>query len=244
MNIGIQVSEDVADRSPDVEEADGKHITWSEYCEWRKTKTPSIEDRALSIVRMHTPEIDELSQATHEFIGEVGEMLQLVVSGGDGILADEEVRKKLKDEIGDVVFTAMWAMQAWGLNWDEDINASMDYFGEWPDIREFFQKAIDEAKLNSGERGEALTRWHSALLTCAISASAYAMAIANYYKKLRYRSTPPSGIGSRAISDIYCCMSHVSAICSLCGISPEEPARSNMAKIDARWPSGVAINAN
>jgi hypothetical protein len=60
-------------------------------------------------------QVDDVCQATHEFVGEVGELAEMIGQHGIKVFWGER-RPKLIDECGDILFTGSWLIEAWARN--------------------------------------------------------------------------------------------------------------------------------
>lgn len=114
-----------------------KLVPWPTYCDWRQTKcrpydllngpklattipepiTLSAEqmDRAIPVQFERRRSLEEIDQATHELVGECAELAELVMENGPLSFVGD-VREKLIDECGDILFCGCWALDAWGHN--------------------------------------------------------------------------------------------------------------------------------
>jgi hypothetical protein len=71
------------------------------------------DDYLSALVRVE--QVEDVCQATHEFIGEVGELAEMVGEHGIKVLWGDR-RPKLIDECGDILFTGAWLIEAWARN--------------------------------------------------------------------------------------------------------------------------------
>lgn len=88
-------------------------LTWASYCDWRATKCPvrTAEDLNSNILDL------ERLQAIIELGGEVGEVAETLGTHGPQCFdINGEGHDELIDELGDVIFTATWVLDAWQTN--------------------------------------------------------------------------------------------------------------------------------
>lgn len=105
-----------------------KLVPWPIYCDWRQTKCRPYDHASLSkLAADPTADLpifaskdreratEEIDQATHELVGECAELAEQIMENGPLSFVGD-VREKLIDECGDILFCGCWALDAWGHN--------------------------------------------------------------------------------------------------------------------------------
>lgn len=233
-------------------------LTWPTYLAWRKTKTrpfdylngPALatvvpeqilDPEALSAAeavshRARERSLEEIDQATLEFIGEVAELGELFTEHGPTVFWGN-LRDKLIDECGDILFCATWAFDAWGAN----------PLAEADDLE--LMRVTDENELTAfaaaiagNQMGIVLgnARFVSMLggmvFNLMLSAQTNAGLTANAFKKLRYQRRAQDV--EKQIGRIANVLIVVNQILIVANSSVEEALKVNMRKLDARRPGG------
>jgi len=241
-------------------------LTWPEYCKWRRTKCrpytnrfgvagvgePRLESLPAQYDSDQHRALEEIDNATLQFIGEVAELGELFATVGPRALFDEtpmgsplpgkpgkSPRSKLIDECGDILFCGAWVMDAWGLN-------PLDAGPEMADlelIRVTDKNPLARVAILLGEsNGEILDDGafaqfvQSAVTGFLLGALTHSGLLANSFKKLRYHRTPqnPEDQVGRVVN-VLACINH---LLIMANSSVEDALKSNMRKLDARYPNG------
>jgi NTP pyrophosphatase (non-canonical NTP hydrolase) len=216
-------------------------LTWRQYSEWRKTKCPPQEIRAPIW-------LDELDQAIHEFVGECAELSAVVQQVGPWALepASRE-RLKVRDEVGDVIFTGCWVMDC----------LDPAFFGQRGPVsngfltsREFHEKtAIDVIKATSRATLEDFSRapegtqrvvmaWIGDVKDALLEILTHAGQLSNRFKKLRYHRSMEGYHAQQQVESTFHAFVALDVLATLCGIGLEDAAMANMEKLDRRFPKG------
>jgi NTP pyrophosphatase (non-canonical NTP hydrolase) len=196
-------------------------MTWREYCAWRRTKTPprdlegpnsgelvflQREAKTGAGIVKGAAQIEEITQASLELIGEVAELFEAIVIRG-------RPRAQLLDEVGDVIFCAVWALDAWSRNplSDREDLKTRERPAPPPDVpRDLFWRILP------------------ALLEAGL--------LANAVKKLRYQRVLPDVAAQT--EHILVTLDAVALLLASSGISLDEAIQHNMDKLNKRYPSG------
>ena len=222
-------------------------LTWPQYCDWRKTKCRPFDysnaEMATNVpdteIARNTPErlraLEEIDQATLEFIGEVAELGELFMENGPNVFFDH--RAKLIDEAGDIFFCGMWVLDAWGNNPfvgtdDLEMLRVTDNDG----LASFAQvMAGNPAKAVLGN-AKFVTMLGGLVFNLLIATQTYAGMLANSFKKLKYqrRAQPVDRQVQRVATTLF----HVNQILVLANSCVEEALTVNQRKLDARYPDG------
>lgn len=225
-------------------------LTWPKYLAWRKTKCrpydyengPKLVNLAVNDAFHGTPDnnkaraLEEIDQATHEFVGEVAELGELLMSRGP--MAFYEDRSKLVDEIGDVLFCGAWVLDAWGKNPLNDATdeleiidiSSMDRLQAIADM--LAKCPIEKAVEIPGFMDEL----GSSVMSLFTQASVQAGLLCNSYKKLRFQCREQDV--DTQVARVVAVFVIVSQILGIASASVEDALRTNMRKLDARFPEG------
>jgi hypothetical protein len=226
------------------------NLDWRTYSEWRRTKCPPPECRGAIWM-------DELDQAIHELIGEIGELATLLMSNGPfTLISDPEsakLRKAVKDEIGDVIFTASWvfdcidpsffgtrgriaeaflpaeARQALYQTHQDIVGLNLS-----PGLLNMFHKLNDDAQA-------VVQFWISQVESTLFTIFNNAAPISGRFKKLRWhRMGSPGGANPfyEQAQNLFNVMVGADAICTLTGMTMLSCVVANMAKLDQRFPDG------
>jgi hypothetical protein len=192
--------------------------------------------------------IEEIDQATHEFVGELAEIAELFLENGSGTFFGD-IRTKLIDECGDAIFCGCWALDAWGQNPlsgltpeagvelvrfpDRDPNAdeyqSEDYI---PSIRD----AIAECGTPEDLQGDAASLAFIRSFETIVIMLANAGLTSNSFKKLKFqRRDQDHGIQNYRVINA---MSQVNVLLIMANSSMAEAMASNRKKLNARFPHG------
>lgn len=229
-------------------------LTWASYAAWRRTKCrpcdhvrwPSVATVISDAVPLDAVDafkrdraLEEIDQATHEFIGETGELGELFTEIGTGVFFGDS-RVKLIDECGDIYFCGLWALDAWGHNPLDDASISdLEFIRVEDDSNPLAQFAIAIANykpdvlLNSKNFVQDLA---SLVMPMLVSAMSNAALTANSFKKLRFqrREQKVAIQVERIITTLFM----VNQILIIANSSVEEALISNQRKLDARFPNG------
>jgi NTP pyrophosphatase (non-canonical NTP hydrolase) len=191
------------------------------YCDWRMTKT-------LPRPPGHP---EALSQATHELVGEVAELGELVQAIGTPY--GPEFQRKLLSEVGDVFFCACWALDAWGAPWLlRDAWADPAAMAEAPEVCE--AQEVGRAWRRDGNT----SNLRRALQSLAFEMGVHAGLTADLCKKRLYqgREVPAVDPGTRLLL----VLRGAATILALFDLTPSEALEANVRKLDARYPDGPA----
>lgn len=264
INIGLRIVTDASasvERAPRPEPApapslavvhgeDGEHDTpppgasvsdWKSYAAWRRTKCPS-ETARYSDNMEPKDAILMLLNATLGLCGEAGEMVELWARHESACLVVPAVRSKLIREIGDILFYAVWCIDA--LTADNPLVLADPTYPDRPfallpdeDIREeaMAGRAILAMGENSFNPATAAVAEHAAKLAAMVGAEAGLFA--DCVKKLVFHAKPPANRGDmveRVLSAIMLC----ERMLAMLGTGLEEAALVNVQKLDSRYPHG------
>lgn len=230
-------------------------ITWPEYIAWRKTKCrpfdykqhPSVAtydsmrcniDPDFDFDAVKARALEEIDQATHELVGEVAELGELMsVSGIQAFYGD---RSKLIDECGDIFFCACWALDAWGLNPLEKAPEGEGVELLSPDeddprlnLGRFIATYPAERAVTSANFVHDITR---TILSDMLAMQTAAGLTSNSFKKLRFQRREQSV--ETQVSRIAEVLMLTAGILLLAHSSVEEALKVNQKKINARYPNG------
>lgn len=212
----------------------------------------------------------DVAQATLEFVGEVGEMAEMVMCHGVKVFWGER-RKKLIDECGDILFTGAWLIEAWCRNpypiseVEEDpaaiptLKALLDerpfpnillgatdtelYRFEPEDIHAQIATVIISnggMALMKNERFVATAA--SVLLQDASTALTHAAVLSNHAKKLIYQAKERDA--KECVERVIAVFQATNFILCMANSSIEEAMIVNRAKIDARYKDGYFPGVN
>jgi hypothetical protein len=202
---------------------------WHSYAQWRVGKTPprNLEDKF--------ERTQELCHATLEFIGEVAELTELAAIGPGLLITNEDSRNNLVDEIGDVFFTGVWAMDAWGIN---PLATTKQHTGV--ELISYNQKRLIDpisSELISGlVSPDTEARARAMFNQNALSMSYKAGLTANALKKHIYQSRPQKVLDQ--VNRIAEAMVAAANILALTGTSVSDCLVRNIIKINRRFPNG------
>jgi hypothetical protein len=223
-------------------------LTWDQYLAWRKTKcrpydyangpalatSTKTADLDLPFPKRERA-LEEIDQATLEFIGEVAELAELFLKHGPAAFYGAD-RAKLIDECGDVFFCGAWVLDAWGRN---------PLYGA-DDLE--FVRVTDEDPLSrvavilGTNPLEALARTPvvgvlgGMVLNALNVAQAHAGLLANSFKKLKYQRREQDV--TRQVERVATVFFQVNQILILANSSVEDALLANKGKLDARYPDG------
>lgn len=223
--------------------------TWSEYCEWRKTKCPPPEFRGAVW-------LDELDQAIHEMIGEMGELTYLMTENGPFFMANDpevaKIRRHLEDEIGDLIFTTSWVFDCIDPSFFGTRGRIVEGFLP-SDQREAVRATYDDIKrlnLSPGilnqlhkapdEVQSIVMFWLNQVNGTLLTMFSNAGLISNRFKKIRWHriSTQNGNPFYDQAQNLFMLMVGLDAICTLTGISMTNAVYRNRVKLDQRFPDG------
>jgi hypothetical protein len=226
--------------------ADGNPVTsltWPVYNAWRQTKT---KRRNLGD---YPEQVEELDQATHEFIGELAELAELVGSAGPAAFY-EPTRAKLIDECGDCFFCGTWAAEAW-LRFApagavvNPLATEQPEFGvelfitdeSNPGLPNLMARALATNPLEvvAADR-DFLSNLGVTVLAHSANALMYAGLTSNAFKKLAYQER--SQDVEEQVDRIVSALVNVNMILLLASSTVAEALRVNQAKLNARYPDG------
>lgn len=211
-------------------------LTWDGFLAWRKTKCRPFDRTAFPFPYMEQPRIlEEIDQATHEFVGEVAELAQLFAENGPSVFFGD-LRTKLIDECGDILFCAAWALDSWGLNpLYEATDLEIVRVPSDSDTA-FYAHCIDiegEKVLNDGKF---VCHLGAAVINLLLHAQTNAGLLCNSYKKLRFQRREQSvDVQVGRIATVLISVNHLLLIA---GSNVEEALKVNQRKLDARYPQG------
>jgi hypothetical protein len=219
----------VVEHSP--EPIEEPRLTWAKYIEWRKGKCPPAEGR---------PELDEVNQAIHEFVGEVAELGELFLEYGAETFV-EPVRTKLVDVCGDILFCACWVMDAYGQNPIDDTDG-IELLRFEPG-----HTLLQMAELIAAKWSDTDQKLHSRVTSvlegvyqrAMLEAQTNAGLLCNSYKKLRYQRRAQDV--SVQISRVVGVLITVNQFLVLASSTVLDALLVNTAKLDVRFPDGHTI---
>ncbi len=218
-------------------------LTWPVYNAWRQTKT---KRRNLGD---YPEQVEELDQATHEFIGELAELAELIGSAGPAAFY-EPTRAKLIDECGDCFFCGTWAAEAWMRFAPKGavvnpLAAEQPDFGvelfitdeSNPGLPNLMARALATNPLEvvSADR-DFLSNLGVTVLAHSANALMYAGLTSNAFKKLAFQER--SQDVEEQVDRIVSALVNVNMILLLASSTVAEALRVNRAKLDARYPDG------
>lgn len=199
------------------------------YGSWRKTKCRPRDDT------IEAERLEDLDQATHEFVGEVAELGELLLHGQGTEIFKRPRLGRLVDEIGDIWFTGMWLLDAW------QVNSLVGEDGPHPN-RVVPTDELETAQqmaviIESGEaEGEAVDVIMGAAGVLAFQMGIFAGLLCNAFKKERWqqRKQDPEVQGER----IRAVLSLSAHLLAMAGCEVSNALASNMGKLDRRYPNG------
>jgi hypothetical protein len=209
------------------------HESFPRYCAWRATK---CRLRDITVPEQHLEELDE---STHQFVGEVAELGELLIKNDVRTFYVPETRAKLLSEAGDVFFCGLWLLDAIRLNVfraeeaprpnaiqsDEELSFGRrvgDALGDLPADTE-----IDEESKRSILFVVASMSWQMCV---------NAGLLCNDYKKIRWQQTPqPRKDMANRVGNVLCQTAHLLAMGRF-GV--EDALARNIEKLDIRFPDG------
>jgi hypothetical protein len=225
-------------------------LTWPIYIAWRKTKCkPRNLARHLEpgdAILDNEPEfrdtfpkqewIEEIDQATLELVGEVAELGELFEDNGPGTYYGDK-RLKLIDECGDIFFCANWAMDAWSVNPLAAIDSIELIDVSKADAIQMFARVIREIAPEDSFKNENFLSGLAAVTYKQISVMQTSTGLtANSFKKLKFQRRKQDY--DVQIDRIMTALAAANVILVLANSSVEEALRSNIKKLDARFPLG------
>ena len=224
-------------------------LTWDEYLAWRKTLCRPFAgegtEYALNPDMLTGNEeketakrraLEEIDQATLEFIGEVAELAELALKHGP-MLYFESLRDKLIDECGDIFFCGVWALDAWGKNPfygadDLEMVRVTDQDGA-AIVAQTIATQPMRACLRNPKFVEVLVGTTANLL---IAAQTNAGLLANSFKKLKYQRRAQDI--DQQVGRVVMTLLYVNQILIMANSSVEEALLANQRKLNARYPAG------
>jgi hypothetical protein len=221
------------------DEMNPTHKSWARYAEWRRSKCKPKWMRS---------EMDELNQATLEFIGEVGELADLVCESGGSALMDEHVRSSVLDEAGDCFFTGIWCVEQWVgeselprfLPADGNGIGDPSTHGMENEIRSMFVEAAGRRESDNGNAQEglhnALYLYEQVAAVCCLIAMTRASLTANALKKQMYQHRAQN-CGEQALR-VLLALGAVQRLLVMLGYTVFDALEANIQKLDARYPNG------
>jgi hypothetical protein len=225
-------------------------LTWQAYCAWRRTKcrpydhknSPALVTTATTAAELmiggpdRERALEEIDQATHEVVGEAAELAELFFT--EKLDAFYGTRDKLIDECGDILFCACWAMDAWGKNPLDDAEIpglELITVGEDETVH-FFRTTLMTTQPDEIENGSFLEALALIVQTSLSGLMCGLGLTANAFKKLKFQRRPQD-VDSQ-IKRIAGAMCVVNQLLYLVGSDIKAALRSNMKKLDARYPNG------
>ena len=238
--------------SPAILDARGEEtssLRWPDYLAWRKTKCKPRDLRrdAIPFGPVSAPEafreawprqewIEEIDQATHEFVGEVAELVELFVEHGPNVFYGD-LRAKLIDECGDIYFCGAWALDAWGVNpLDRADDLEIVRVADDDPLAAFAQILATKPRDEVFGNGRFMAVLGNACINTMLAASMLAGLTANSFKKLKFQRREQDV--ETQVGRICTAFFHVNQILIIANSSVEEALRSNRRKLDARFPDG------
>lgn len=207
--------------------------SFARFAVWRRTKCKPR--------RMADPvqRLDEVDQATAEFVGEVGEFSELILAHGIEVLYDPAHRAKLLDEAGDVFFCGSWAGDAWGANPLLLVKGPPDNLlvGEPLDA---LITAADKLALFPDDAVTAAGVSRT-LMVGALGMACNSALLCNAYKKLRFqrRAQDAQAQAMRIARTLIIC----GDVLAMANFQIRDALARNIAKLDARYPLGYQSTA-
>ena len=224
-------------------------LTWDAFLAWRKTKCRPFANEGTQFAlnpgaitgneeseSARRRALEEMDQAILEFIGEVAELGELFNANGPTTFLGN-LRDKLIDECGDILFCGMWALDAWsdnplyGVQDLELIRVTDD------DALAMFAQAVSPANFAEAfADANFLQALNTTILAFMLGIQTNAGLLANSFKKLRYQRRAQEV--KTQVSRIANVLLSVNQILIIANSSIEEALKVNMKKLDARFPKG------
>lgn len=227
--------------------------SWARFEAWRRTKCRPYDCASDAHLASKVGDIEyagprqdraveEIDQATHEFVGECAELVELIVLGGLDSFADEAIRGKLIDEAGDCFFCGCWVLDAWGVspssNLRQDAGVRLQDDSELADELKLRRLILATRDQDDGDIVEAVALRMAATNVLALTSQLMSCAglLCNSFKKLRYQRRPQDATFQAA--RVIAAMFVVERLLAIAGSSVEEALDANVRKLDARYPEG------
>jgi len=234
-------------------DATGETLTsleWPEYAAWRRTKCmprnlnrdvlpspvqPELED-AFRKVWPKQEWIEEIDQATHELVGETAELGELFAEFGPATFFGDH-RVKLIDECGDILFCASWALDAWGVNpLEECDDLEFVRVEEDTDLATFARVVASIPMYKALQNPTFVAALVQSTLHQLLTIQTNAGLTANAFKKLKFQRREQDT--DKQVNRIMQAIFATNVILVLANSSIEDAIKSNMKKLDARFPLG------
>lgn len=209
------------------------HQSFDRYCAWRRTKCRPRD------LRNPEQRLEDLDEATHQFVGEVGELGELIESDHIHCVTIGESIKLLIDECGDVWFCGLWLCDAYGLN---PFLGNEEVSPDQVQRDESVQPALDlHLQLAALDPAEALTDAMMATVLQTLQIVSWRMLVnatllCNTFKKIRWQRRPQDR--EAAVNRIVNALCYTEQLLVISGHTVEDALARNVEKLDARFPEG------
>lgn len=225
-------------------------LTWDKYLAWRRTKCRPFDQSCTGLATkpksavtegqtsLAVRAIEEIDQAVLEVIGEVAELGELFLAHGPiAPFFEGEIRTKLIDECGDIFFCACWSMDAWGDNPLAGIDdleiLRVEEGSELEGIANAFLAHTPEEIMGNKRFRAVMSNMIQGSLVGMQTAAGL---LANSFKKLKFQRREQDV--EVQIGRIASVLTIANQILIIANSSVEEALKSNMRKLDARYPNG------
>jgi hypothetical protein len=222
-------------------------LNWPNYLAWRKTKCrPRDLTRYLAPAPDMTEAIrdqyarqgwlEEIDQATHEFVGAVAVLGEMFIEHGVGVFFGE-LRDKLIDECGAIFFCGAWALDAWGFNpLTEADDLELVRVTDEDPAAQFAQILANHPPQAVLSNRKFISVLGGLLFNLMLAAQIAAGLTAHSFKKLKFQAREQDV--QEQVGRIVSVLLHVNQILIIANSSVEEALRKNQRKLDARSTLG------
>lgn len=220
-------------------------LTWPKYLAWRKTKCrpfdyergPAEAVNPGSTHGVRGRALEEIDQAILEFVGEVAELGTLLLQNGPTAFLEGEIRTKLIDECGDILFCGAWALDAWGRNpLVEADDLELLRVTDESELAAMAQAFIVHPPKVVLSNGRFMALLQGVVLRFMLEAQSMAGLLCNSFKKLKYQRREQNV--DEQIARIAGTLLIINQILIIANSSVEEALQVNQRKLNARYPDG------
>lgn len=209
------------------------HGSFPYYCAWRATK---CRLRDISIPEQHLEEMDE---ATHQFVGEVAELGELFLKHDVQPFYVPERRASLISEAGDIFFCGLWLLDAYRFNPFRAPEACPPNEIVPAESLEFSrQVAAAMAEMSPTDTLDADSK--QSLLFAVLSLSwqmgVHAGLLCNFFKKIRWQQNPQNR--KDMAGHVGTVLAQTAQLLTMAGATVEDALARNIEKLDTRFPDG------
>jgi hypothetical protein len=212
------------------------HKSFPRYCAWRETKCRRRDTRHVEQL------IEEMDEATHQFVGEVAELAELIFDEGLSCLMPDIAVYDLISEIGDIFFCGLWLLDAYRAN-----PFRVDGCPAPNELRPEEELAVARSiaeRLATLDENEDLHQEERQAYQLALSQLSWKCCIdagilCNYFKKIRWqqRAQSRAEMAERVVMVLY----HCAHILAMAGATVEDALARNIEKLDTRFPDGYTV---